>query len=134
MLLNQMEEGSLTDIGEIEPVDDASTYAFPELFEDSDEEQGSVSKASPRGSMGSNRSRGSHRGSHRQSMLRLLRTRGRGSLRERSSRWCRGRVGCKWRWPTTSLLSRVDDQTHHPDNVEPFSVSPMACVSIIAET
>merc|ERR1712129_618356 len=61
-LLNQLEKDGLTDIGEIEPVDDASTYAFPELFVDSDEDELGYPKASPRGSLGSNRSSGSHRG------------------------------------------------------------------------
>jgi len=120
-LLNQQEEGCLTDIGNNEPVDDAAAYAFPELYVDSDEEQCEL-KASPRGSLGSRGSFGSHRGSHRRS---ALRQRGRVSLRERAMRWCRS--VCKWCWPTDGgRVSRMDDQTSHPDNVEPFSVSPIA--------
>jgi hypothetical protein len=120
-LLNQLGEGCLTDIGESEQVNDASTYAFPELFVDSDEEEWHESKTSPRGSLGTNRSSGSHRGSHRRSALRF---RGRASWTDKSSRWCRSLSKlCR---PTIDRTSHVDDQTLYPDNVEPFSVSPIA--------
>jgi len=121
--LNQTGEGCLTDIGDIQPVDNASALAFPELFVDSEEEQGELkfNNAAKSGSMisnrpfGSNRARGSHRTSYRRS---TLRDRRRGSIRERATRlW---RALCKCCWPTDGHASRVDNQTPHPDNVEPF--------------